>query len=82
MSKAAAIKPDKRARTLITPEGLALPLTLASRGARAGALIIDMVIIVIGLIAFQWVMQALFEGVMEGIGFDPQQRCPDRRSFW
>ena len=84
MSKAATAttaKPDKRARTLITPEGLALPLTLASRGARAGALIIDMVIIVIGLIAFQWVMQELFKGVVEGIGFDPQQDLPGSAEF-
>ena len=78
---ATTAKPDKRARTLITPEGLALPLTLASRGARAGALIIDMVIIVIGLIAFQWVMQELFKGVVEGIGFDPQQDLPGSAEF-
>ncbi|MFB0612469.1 RDD family protein [Aurantiacibacter poecillastricola] len=41
----------RRARTLVTPEGLALPLTVGSRGARAGALILDLMIIVFGLIA-------------------------------
>ena len=35
-----------RRRTLITPEGIALPVTLASRGTRFGALLIDLTIIV------------------------------------
>jgi uncharacterized RDD family membrane protein YckC len=35
----------KRHRELVTPEGLSLPLTIASRGARAGALILDLVTI-------------------------------------
>lgn len=39
----------KRQRQLITPEGLALPLTVASKGARAGALLLDLVIISLGL---------------------------------
>jgi uncharacterized RDD family membrane protein YckC len=30
---------------MVTPEGIALPLTLASRGARAGALVLDLLII-------------------------------------
>ncbi|MBV1917406.1 MAG: RDD family protein [Sphingomonadaceae bacterium] len=34
-----------RDRILITPEGIALPITLASRGARAGALVLDLAII-------------------------------------
>ena len=34
-----------RERVMITPEGVALPLILASRGARAGALFLDLVII-------------------------------------
>ena len=35
----------RRQRELVTPEGLALPLTVASRGARAGALLLDLVIV-------------------------------------
>jgi uncharacterized RDD family membrane protein YckC len=34
-----------RDRTMVTPEGIALPLTLASRGSRFGALVIDLAII-------------------------------------
>ena len=41
------LRPDilRRRRELVTPEGLALPLTIASRGARAGALLLDLTII-------------------------------------
>ena len=39
-----------RRRTLITPEGIALPVRLASRGTRFGALLIDLTIIVITLV--------------------------------
>ena len=35
----------KRQRTLVTPEGVALPLTIASRSARAGALLLDFTIL-------------------------------------
>ena len=34
-----------RRRVLTTPEGLVLPLTLGSRGARAGALVLDLMLI-------------------------------------
>lgn len=36
---------ERRARTVITPEGVPLSLTLASRGARAAALLIDLFLI-------------------------------------
>ena len=36
---------DNRERVMITPEGIALPLTLASRGTRAGALFLDLLFI-------------------------------------
>lgn len=34
-----------RDRVLVTPEGVSLPLTIASRGARAGALILDLLLV-------------------------------------
>lgn len=37
-------------RTLVTPEGIALPVVVAGRGARAGALMIDLIIIVVTII--------------------------------
>ncbi|WP_298170804.1 RDD family protein [Novosphingobium sp.] len=39
-------QPRNRNRTVITPEGVALPLVLASRGSRAAALFIDLILIV------------------------------------
>lgn len=38
-------KRSDRRRTLVTPEGISLPLVLASRGTRFGALLLDLVII-------------------------------------
>ncbi|MDE1467188.1 RDD family protein [Aurantiacibacter sp. D1-12] len=45
-------EPGKRDRMLVTPEGLALPLVVGSKGARAGALLLDLTFITIGLIVF------------------------------
>ena len=36
------LRRSDRDRMMVTPEGIALPLTVASRGARAGALILDL----------------------------------------
>lgn len=50
-------------RELVTPEGLSLPLTLASRGARAGALLLDLAVIFGAFIVVAIVLVAM------GIGF-------------
>lgn len=50
---------DRRARTLDTPEGLALPLTVASRSARAGALLLDLVMVFTGLLLFLILLAAI-----------------------
>lgn len=42
---------SSRDRVMVTPEGVALPLTLASRGSRAGALLLDLIFIAILMIA-------------------------------
>lgn len=49
----AAIAPydAKRRRTVVTPEGIALPFVIATRGARAGALMLDYLFLLIGTIA-------------------------------
>lgn len=59
----------RRARTLVTPEGLALPLTVAARGARAGALILDIVILFAGLLGFLVLLSFLGLGIF-GLGPD------------
>lgn len=50
MTAAALRRDERRKRELVTPEGLALPLTVASRGARAGALLLDLAILVFGFL--------------------------------
>ena len=55
----------RRQRDLVTPEGLALPLTIASRGARAGALLLDLAAIVVSLIVLLIVLDAIGIGVLD-----------------
>ena len=57
----------KRTRAITTPEGLALALVLASRGARAGALILDVMIILFSLIIFHIVLLAVAGGLISGV---------------
>lgn len=45
-----ASRDAKRRRVLVTPEGIALPIVLAGRGARFGALLIDLTIIIAAVI--------------------------------
>lgn len=61
MTAAALGRDARRRRQLVTPEGLALPLTVASRGARAGALLLDLAILFFGfLLLFIGLMLAGF----------------------
>ncbi|WP_066531476.1 RDD family protein [Erythrobacter sp. CCH5-A1] len=62
---------DKRARTLVTPEGLALPVSIAPRTSRAGALIIDVMIVVFTLVAAILTLYFVAQGVFDATGFDP-----------
>ena len=57
----------KRRRVLITPEGIALPVILAGRGARFGALLIDLTIIAVTVIIAAIVLGFASSGaVIEG----------------
>ena len=63
---AAAIQPArqaKRLRQVVTPEGIALPFHVASRAARAGALVLDMVILLVTSIAVTLLLIYLAFGV-------------------
>lgn len=79
MSAAAAA--DKRHRVILTPEGLALPVTLASRGSRAGALMLDVLILLFGIIAFQLLLNWIAGGLLEGSTFDPAAAPQGAREF-
>lgn len=49
-------KPDDRRRVMVTPEGIALPVTLASRGTRFGALALDLTFIVVAMLVVTLVL--------------------------
>ena len=68
----AAIKAvDKRRRTMVTPEGISLPITVGSRGARIGALLLDFSFLYIGMliimIIFALMLGSLFTTLLEGL---------------
>ena len=55
----------KRVRELVTPEGLSLPLVVGSRGARAGALLLDLLFLALGVIAVMIAFSAIGLGLFE-----------------
>lgn len=55
---------DRRQREMVTPEGLLLPITVASRGSRALALFLDLMIMAVAQVTVTMLLQALFEGVL------------------
>jgi len=63
-------QPDSPRRELVTPEGLSLPVTLASRGARAGALVLDFAIIFVALFVFMLGMSAIGFGLFSAGDWD------------
>ncbi len=54
------------ARVLVTPEGIAMPLRLASRGSRFGALLLDLVFITIALVLVTLVLVGIASGTVPG----------------
>ena len=54
----------RRRRELVTPEGLALPLTIAGRGARAGALLLDLALILTVLVVLSIALAATGLGMI------------------
>lgn len=69
MSTASETFNAKRIRRVITPEGIALPFAVASRGARVGALILDFVFIYLAMLIFFmlliWTLGGLIDQAVE-----------------
>lgn len=69
------LRDRSRERTLVTPEGIALPLTLASRGARFGALTLDLILIflliLLTTLGLVWTGAGVFDGVTSGSSAGP-----------
>ncbi|MCW1383340.1 RDD family protein [Novosphingobium sp. KCTC 2891] len=63
MTARVVLEAERRRRWLTTPEGVALPFTLATRGSRAGALLIDLFLIGTGMVlttlALLWLAQRI-----------------------
>jgi uncharacterized RDD family membrane protein YckC len=59
------VRGSDRDRTMITPEGIALPITVASRGSRAGALLLDLGLIVIAMVATSIAIVAIAGGTFQ-----------------
>lgn len=57
----------RRRRTLVTPEGIALPFVIATRGARLGALMLDYLILLVATIATTLLIASLAGG-LESLG--------------
>ncbi|MEE4206571.1 MAG: RDD family protein [Erythrobacter sp.] len=55
----------RRQRLLVTPEGLALPVTIASRGSRVAALVIDFIIVILAMLLIQLLFSLLFWAVLD-----------------
>lgn len=62
MSAAPRRGSSRKERILVTPEGIALPVTVAGRGARVGALILDLVIIVALMIGSTLILSSIAGG--------------------
>lgn len=60
----------KRRRHVLTPEGLTLPLTIASRGSRIGALVLDFTIIFFGMLVIGMVMVWILGDLLEQLMTD------------
>ena len=56
---------ERRRRTVVTPEGIALGFTVASRASRAGALLIDLGIIGLAMLATTLLMIFLLFGTLQ-----------------
>ena len=60
--------PDDRRRVMVTPEGIALPVTLASRGSRFGALALDLMFITLLIVGVSLALGLSAAQVAEATG--------------
>ncbi|MCT2399035.1 RDD family protein [Novosphingobium mangrovi (ex Huang et al. 2023)] len=61
----ARLRASGRDRVLVTPEGIALTVTVASRGARAGALFLDLIFIVLLMVGSTIALLAIAGGAAQ-----------------
>ncbi|MEM9310660.1 MAG: RDD family protein [Pseudomonadota bacterium] len=66
---------SKRARMMVTPEGIEIPVVIASRSARLGALMLDMMFLIIGLVVVDLLFDLIAGGVTDSIFEDPEEEA-------
>lgn len=72
---------NKRERILITPEGIAVPVVVASKASRIGALLLDFVILYCGLLAFVFLMVWITGGLFEEIADSAEAQVQGAAEF-
>jgi len=72
---------SNRSRALITPEGLALPVRVAAKGARLGALMIDMIILLFGLYIVNLLLDQLSGGTLTALDQETGGAVSSAREF-
>lgn len=70
-----------RRRMMVTPEGIAVPITVASRGARIGALILDFVFLYIGMTVITLLLIWLFGGLMDELTEETRETMSGAAEF-
>lgn len=81
VTSSALARVDKRRRELITPEGIAVPITIASRGSRLGALVLDFIILIVGMLAIQIIITLIAGGLYEGLDDATQDTISGAQEF-
>lgn len=76
-----ALARSDRARTMVTPEGIALPLVLASRGTRFGALALDLLFVFLAIVGSTLVLSTVAGGLSGLAGEIVGEGQPARRAF-
>lgn len=61
-------KRDNRRRMMVTPEGLALPFTIASMSSRAAALLLDLAVIALAFVIISLIATGVGLGILTNIG--------------
>ncbi len=72
---------NKRERTLITPEGISVPIVVASRGSRVGALILDFVLLYVGLFLLALLLGWMFSGLFDEIAGAAEEQISGAGEF-
>jgi len=72
---------NPRRRTMVTPEGIAVPITVASRGARVGALILDFIFLYVGMTIVTLLLVWMFGGLMDELTEDTRETMSGAAEF-